>query len=581
MTNPSVPELVSAASACRSLAGARKLAAWMGSGRTLTGSGLLRPADAVQACRHLGIELQVPRLRSASDVEELAQYWDTALAAGLIVIEGRRAAPAERETLDAWFSAVDKLLDLDGEVACPSCLVALNTLYEAEVPLDLEEFVATVEDGLMPGEPDEANETGGEACPGCGGIHDDFLEYYLGDDEHDDDEDDAFEHIVAVLSLLADFGAVTISTAETVHLAPLGRYLAETVFQRLAPLPDAGAASVALAASTVPPGLVRVVAGPWLKARSASDAVRELLTFAESAGGNQRIVALAVAREVGTDSAEAWREWAKQPGFGAYARHWLASHDEPGALEQGDAAWLAVDAACLMAAGFRETMPEHLVHELVAEQFGEDLAATAEFMRTSDHPQAEELAAWLTAPDERWRPEPGTPVYKLMIELRWVGEPQVWRKVLVPAQITLDDLHDVIQEAMGWEDDHLHSFTTGRKEHAGDRLLDEVLAKRSDQLRYTYDFGDDWDHDIRLEEVLRAEAGVTYPSCVAGEGACPPEDCGGAGGYADLKEILADPSDEEYPERLEWMGLDDGKDFDPAEFSLAEVNERLQWFTED
>jgi hypothetical protein len=111
-------------------------------------------------------------------------------------------------------------------------------------------------------------------------------------------------------------------------------------------------------------------------------------------------------------------------------------------------------------------------------------------------------------------------------------------------------------------------------------VLDEVLAKRSDKLLYTYDFGDNWEHDIVLEQILSAEAEATYPSCLAGSGACPPEDCGGAGGYADLKVILADPSDPEYPDRLEWMDLDDGKDFDPAEFSLTEVNDRLNWFTE-
>ena len=67
----------------------------------------------------------------------------------------------------------------------------------------------------------------------------------------------------------------------------------------------------------------------------------------------------------------------------------------------------------------------------------------------------------------------------------------------------------------------------------------------------------------------------TYPSCVAGKGACPPEDCGGTWGYAELKEILADPSHGGHQDMLEWLGLDAGKDFDPKRFSVSEVNARL------
>ena len=72
-------------------------------------------------------------------------------------------------------------------------------------------------------------------------------------------------------------------------------------------------------------------------------------------------------------------------------------------------------------------------------------------------------------------------------------------------------------------------------------------AGPGDRLSYTYDFGDDWEHDIVLEETRTAVPEETYPSCVAGKGACPPEDCGGAWGYAELKEILADPLHEEPP----------------------------------
>ena len=88
---------------------------------------------------------------------------------------------------------------------------------------------------------------------------------------------------------------------------------------------------------------------------------------------------------------------------------------------------------------------------------------------------------------------------------------------------------------------------------------------------YTYDFGDDWEHAITIEKTLPAAEGTTYPTCVAGKRACPPEDCGGPWGYQELLEIIADPAHPERAERLEWLG----EDFDPEDFSLEAVNTRL------
>jgi len=177
-------------------------------------------------------------------------------------------------------------------------------------------------------------------------------------------------------------------------------------------------------------------------------------------------------------------------------------------------------------------------------------------------------------------------MYQLKITLRGASKPQVWRRVQVRAGITLRDLHEVIQRAMGWEDDHLHVFSTRWQEygmpspelgHASDQRarLSDVLTEPGDKLRYTYDFGDDWEHDVVLEEVRPTVSGERLPSCVAGKGACPPEDCGGAWGYADLKEIMADSSDKEHQDRLDWLGLDTAEEFDPHEFSVDEVNLRL------
>jgi hypothetical protein len=110
---------------------------------------------------------------------------------------------------------------------------------------------------------------------------------------------------------------------------------------------------------------------------------------------------------------------------------------------------------------------------------------------------------------------------------------------------------------------------------AAAKRLSQVVPGTGDRLRYTYDFGDDWEHDIVVEAVGDVEAGVSYPRCVAGRRACPPEDCGGIWGYSDLLETLADPAHKEHEDRLEWLGLSSAAEFDPDAFDLDQVNSGL------
>jgi hypothetical protein len=91
-------------------------------------------------------------------------------------------------------------------------------------------------------------------------------------------------------------------------------------------------------------------------------------------------------------------------------------------------------------------------------------------------------------------------------------------------------------------------------------------------LIYEYDFGDGWEHEILLEKVLRPDPAVQYPRCLGGARACPPEDCGGAGGYADFLQAISDPDHEEHDEYLDWIG----GEFDPEEFELDEVDAGLR-----
>ncbi|MGY5129088.1 plasmid pRiA4b ORF-3 family protein [Streptomyces nigrescens] len=183
------------------------------------------------------------------------------------------------------------------------------------------------------------------------------------------------------------------------------------------------------------------------------------------------------------------------------------------------------------------------------------------------------------------RTAPSETVHKIKITLR-DSRPPIWRRLEVPSGITLRELHDVIQAAFGWEDYHMWAFETGRDRYgvadrdlgirsAISKRLSQVAPRASDRLRYTYDFGDHWEHDILIEDVTTPEAGTAYPRCLTGRRACPPEDCGGVWGYDYLIEILADPHHEEHEDRLEWLGLDSADQFDPAAFDAAQVNSAL------
>lgn len=180
-------------------------------------------------------------------------------------------------------------------------------------------------------------------------------------------------------------------------------------------------------------------------------------------------------------------------------------------------------------------------------------------------------------------PRSAATVFQLRIDLEWV-DPPIWRRLLVPAEIRLDKLHDVFQVAMGWTDSHLHALTIGKKRY-GMHLdeypqgeLDEkkfTLARAigvQERFRYEYDFGDDWQHHVAVEEAHSVPITLKFAVCLEGQRSCPPEDGGGPPGYANLLEAIADPEHEEFDEYIEWVG----KDFDPEEFSVAATNAALQ-----
>lgn len=604
------PELAEAALNCAPLAQARKLAEWIGPVRPLTGSGVLKPALAIEACHALGIEPPPGRLRTALDLDELMDAWDAACLAGYIVPNGSRVRTTVRladmspqNVLRSWLRAVSAQLGLPDE-PCSGCLTVLHELSTAGEPLGLAQLAEMARSPAPPGDADGP-------CPDCGEVHGPpGLAALVGYDE-DDDLGEDLEHAESVVLDLVSYGAATVlaavpaapggpavtpggSSQPRVRLTPLGRMLAESLFTGCAPPADADVATLVDVLRVMPPPIATQMAEPWLAARSEAEAVSELLAYAESADPAQRMIVMAFAMGIGPEGAPAWREWADRPGFGAYARMWLSEQGEEISERPGDQAWLTVEA--FSAAG-GVIPPELMLGAVLGNADAAEVAEVLSLISVSGHPDAAWFAGSVTAvtgirlPAARQaRPIglPGGDVYQLKITLRGVSKPPVWRRVTVPAGLTLDLLHDVLQEVMGWEDGHMHVFSTPWRNYGlpdsdlgyadeSKVALTQVLATPGAAMRYTYDFGDDWEHDIVLEMVLPPDH-VARLSCVAGKGACPPEDCGGAWGYASLKEVLADPDHEEHEELLEWMGLDSAADFDPARFRLDEVNARLSKF---
>ncbi|MDR0592388.1 MAG: plasmid pRiA4b ORF-3 family protein [Bifidobacteriaceae bacterium] len=206
---------------------------------------------------------------------------------------------------------------------------------------------------------------------------------------------------------------------------------------------------------------------------------------------------------------------------------------------------------------------------------------------------------------------------ELTLRLRLLGiKPMIWRRLAVSNQLDLADLHDVIQVAMGWEMEHLHAYRrwypaggsraelplvpnyeaeelgrAGLKRRGlrseADIQLSELFQRVGDKLEYTYDFGDSWEHVLRLEKIKPWDPDQPNARVLGGERACPPEDCGGVWGYLELLDRLKDrpvraiePGDDAYDEDEDEDGEDEwdwlvSSDFDPEHFDLAKVNRIL------
>lgn len=187
--------------------------------------------------------------------------------------------------------------------------------------------------------------------------------------------------------------------------------------------------------------------------------------------------------------------------------------------------------------------------------------------------------------------------HQLKVTLKGI-EPEVWRRIVVPASYSFWDLHVAIQDSMGWLDYHLHAFRlrnseSGEVEQIGipddDAFEDaepflagwevpiaDYFREPGARAEYEYDFGDGWEHEVVLEEITVRVPKAKYPICSDGAGACPPEDCGGVPGYEEMLRVLRDPTHEEHETTVQWVG---GR-YDPAVFDPKKVrfdSPRKRW----
>jgi len=181
--------------------------------------------------------------------------------------------------------------------------------------------------------------------------------------------------------------------------------------------------------------------------------------------------------------------------------------------------------------------------------------------------------------------------YHFKIQIKDIQKPPVWRRILVPENITFDIFHQIIQAAFGWSDCHLYHFSLrawttepiykipdefdyddGITEDSRITKLSEVFNRPKQTLTYMYDFGDNWEHHIILEKI--SDERIITSLCIDGKGACPPEDCGGIPGYYHLIEILNDPKHRQHKEMKNWLGMAKDEKWDVNRFDSNTANTR-------
>ncbi|MEU9890100.1 plasmid pRiA4b ORF-3 family protein [Sphaerisporangium sp. NPDC051011] len=470
---------------------AHALASWVGTGRAVTPSIAIKPALVPDAALALGVACPA-KVRRLSDVPEVQRAWLTAVAAGLVTIEGSRAVraePAPAPGADAWYAALEQVVAAQITDPCEvdpriCCLVTLDLLAEEAPPLGQALREAVEHEMRQRGDWDWR-----------------FIRLA---DRHPVDH---------LLTILVALGAVD----DRLMVTELGEHARKELAERL-PLPitaDLSAAEVLHRIATAPPEEVPELLWRWRiedlepGSRRVVDRLPELLRAAAEASPAGRLSVVEVVAERG-DAEVLWQAVRDLPLLGPHARWWLDAEIE------GDRAWRAVDYALAALDRYGVIDARYALLDMMGGDLHEGVGG-------SRHPEAGRLLAVLP------RTAPAIPGYQLKISAAGV-----WRRVLVPENYSLGDLHQIIRRLFGWSDHHLHVFRVGKRhfsdpfrplEECGDEdlcRLNRVLPAPRSVLRYTYDLGDCWEHEILLERVVTEE--LAAPVCVDGRGDNPIED---------------------------------------------------------
>jgi hypothetical protein len=206
-------------------------------------------------------------------------------------------------------------------------------------------------------------------------------------------------------------------------------------------------------------------------------------------------------------------------------------------------------------------------------------------------PKKEKKETQKKMPVGSWQP---TNIFQFKISIKYLT-PKIWRRFLVTDDITFNRLHLIIQDVMGWENYHLFSFkdrdfiieikekenemmnifgSLNRKPvfEAKKTQICQIFNTPKQKMIYTYDFGDNWEHELVLEKILEYDREIKYPVCLAGKYNCPPEDCGGAPGFYEMVQAFSDKNHPEHDDVVEWLG----EDYDPFYFSAEETTSLLK-----
>ena len=534
-------EVARLAGECAIIRQAVALARWVGpEGKALTGVGVLRKPEVPAACAVIGIGVP-QRFRSAADVPGLHRPWTAALALGALAVTGDRAVagpelegwPGGVDSAGRWLDALRAVCgDITGGAADASLgllvlALALLRSLSAGIGLSSREVIDAAQAiagerglGIM-----QVHVLGGMSALGRG-----FLE----------------DQVESLLGLLAEFGAVTAGKEPAV--TPLGAWAVERLDADLprAVGPDAEAAEAITAVAMAAAADRWHIARGWLGARRPAEAVRELLEAADPLPAWLRDAAAAMGAMTGEEGLPGWHAVAGNaaawPNSARVARAVLydwGQGPEPSADDRG---WLGAEAAAAALLARGEAWPEGCGPDEALCRLWEaagggplDIGALLAGVRAAGHPEAGAVAGAVAALAESGAVLTAAQVVDLKVTL-WRSAPSLWRTVRMPLAATLGDLHRAIRVLFGWDGDHLHAFTVAGARYSDPlfdleetadeeavRLRDAFPASARKPVRYEYDFGASWVHEVTRTSSSRLAPGEAVPRCLSFSGDNPVE----------------------------------------------------------